>query len=88
MENENIVDAEASSYQNAHLVVSPIALEHLNETGKWGKFLAIVGFCFIGLAIIGGLFAGTIFSMMGSSNADMPFPGFLIGVIYIVMGLL
>ncbi|MEX2235602.1 MAG: DUF5362 family protein [Cyclobacteriaceae bacterium] len=88
MENENMLDAGASSYQNAQLVVSPIASGYLNETGKWGKFLAIVGFCFIGLVIIGGLFAGTIISMMGSSNPDLPFPGFLMGVIYIVMGLL
>ena len=84
MENENT----GSPYQNTHLVVSPIASGYLTETGKWGKFLAVVGFCFVGLMVVGGLFAGTIFSTMGSANPDMPFPGFLVGVIYIVLGLL
>ena len=88
MENENLVNTGASPHSNAQLVVSPIASEYLNETGKWGKFLAIVGFCVVGLMVIGGLFAGTIFSSMGSAQSDMPFPAFLLGVIYIVVGLL
>jgi len=85
METENIVDAGAS-FQNSQLVVSPAASGYLNETGKWGKFLAILGFCFIGLFVIIGLFAGTIFSTLGQSQ-EMPVPGFVFGLIYVVMGL-
>lgn len=84
MENENIIDA-GSSYNNGQLTVSPLASGYLNETGKWGKFLAIIGFCFIGLIVLGGLFAGTIFSSMGS---DLPFPGFMMGLIYVLLGAL
>ena len=86
MENENIVDAGAS-FQNTSLVVSPAASGYLDEAGKWGKFLAIVGFCFIGLIVVVGLFAGTIFSSMGQAEA-MPFPGFIFSLIYIAMGLI
>ena len=83
MENENIIDT--GSYANSQLTVSPLASGYLNETGKWGKFLAIVGFCVIGLIVMIGLFAGTIFSSMGEA---LPFPGFLMGLIYVAVGLL
>ena len=83
MENENIIDT--GSYNNSQLTVSPLASGYLNETGKWGKFLAIVGFCFVGLIVMLGLFAGTIFSSMGEA---LPFPGFLMGLIYVAIGLL
>lgn len=86
MDNENIVDAGAS-FQNTSLIVSPAASGYLDEAGKWGKFLAIVGFCFIGLIVVVGLFAGTIFSSMGQDEA-MPFPGFIFSLIYIAMGLI
>lgn len=85
MESENIVDAGAT-FQNSQLVVSSTASSYLDEIGKWGKFLAILGFCFIGLFVIIGLFAGTIFSTIGQSQ-EMPFPGFVFGLIYVVMGL-
>ena len=39
------VDHESSSY--------------LGETAKWAKFLAIVGFIFCGLIVLGGLFAAS-----------------------------
>ena len=83
MENDNIIDA-GTSYQSNQLIVSPLASGYLHETGKWSKFLSIVGFCFIGLAVILGLFAGTIFSAL---NSELPYPGFLIGLIYVAMGL-
>ena len=84
MENENIIDAGAN-YQSNQLTVSPLASGYLNETGKWSKFLAVIGFCFIGLIVVIGLFAGTIFGAVG---AALPYSGFMISVIYIVMGLL
>lgn len=83
MENDNIIDS-GSSYSNGQLIVSPIASNYLSETGKWGKFLAILGFCFVGLIVLGGLFAGTLFSAMGT---PMPFPGFVLGLIYVLIGL-
>jgi MFS family permease len=85
MENEIIVDAGAS-FQHTQLIVSPAASVYLDEARKWGKFLAIMGFCFVGLMLIIGLFAGTIFSYMGPEH-QMPFPGFIFGIIYVGMAL-
>ena len=83
MENENIIDA--GSFNNGQLTVSPLASGYLSETGKWGKFLAIIGFCVIGLIVLMGLFAGTLFSSM---DAALPFPGFVMGLLYVLIGLL
>lgn len=83
MENENIVDATAS-YENNPLTVSAQAAGHLEETRKWSKFLAILGFCFVGLAIVAGLFAGTFFSMAGQQSG-MPFPAYFLGIMYAAM---
>ena len=85
MENENIIDA-GTSYHNSQLIVSPQASGYLSETGKWGKFLAILGFCLIGLMVIGGLFAGTLISSMG--GGELPYPSFLITIFYFLGGLL
>ncbi len=84
MENENVVDAPAS-FQGSSLTVSPQASAYLNEARKWSKFLAILGFCFIGLAILAGLFAGTFIARMGGQQ-DMPFPPYIFSVIYAGMG--
>ena len=53
---------------------------HLFETGRWAKFIAIVGFIFIGLMIVYGIFIGTIMedriSRFGPYNREFgpPFP--------------
>jgi len=85
MENENVVDA-AASYESSPLTVSAQAAGHLEETRKWSKFLAILGFCFVGLAILAGLFVGTFLSMAGQQE-EMPFPTYFLGIIYAAMGL-
>ena len=81
MENENIIDA-VTTYQSNQLTISPLASGYLNETSKWAKFLAIVGFCMVGLIVIGALFAGTLLSSLG---AGLPGSGFMITVIYLAI---
>ena len=55
---------------------------YLMEIAKWSKFFGIVGFVFVGIIAILSIFAGTIFSTMGSmnpafENAGMnPYAGF------------
>lgn len=83
MENENIIDGGAV-YQGEQLSVTPTASGYLSETGKWAKFLAIVGFCFIGLIVLIGLFAGTAMSAFGGDA--LPFPGFVFGLFYVLIG--
>jgi hypothetical protein len=41
---------------------------HLRETAKWGKFLSIVGFVFIGLILVILLFAGSMISSYSYSS--------------------
>lgn len=83
MENENVIDA-GTGYQSNQLTVSPAASVYLTETGRWAKFLAVLGFCFVALVVIGGLFAGSILSSMGG---PLPYPSFAFGLIYVVIGL-
>ncbi|HEY0041290.1 MAG TPA: DUF5362 family protein [Flavisolibacter sp.] len=37
--------------------IDPVSKEHLTEAAKWARFLAIVGFVFLVLMIIAGVFA-------------------------------
>ncbi len=54
--------------QASHMEVDEIAKSHMLEMGRWGKFLAIVGFIMIGLMIIGGLFASVAMSALAPSG--------------------
>lgn len=67
------------------LSISSKASNYLRETGKWSQFLAVLGFVFIGLIVLLAFFAGAIFSALDHENT-LPFPGFLIGIIYLLIG--
>lgn len=61
--------------------------EVLQSAGKWGKFLAILGFVFMGLMVFGGFVMSIVFLVMpGDIAGEMPFPPFLFGLIYLLMG--
>lgn len=63
-------------------------LKHLNETRRWGFFLAILGFVIIGLMAMGGLSVSLIFSKFALAPlAQSPFPTYLFGLIYLVLAL-
>lgn len=76
------------------LVVTKEAKSYLNETAKWGKFLAIVGFVMTGLLVILGIFMGTILGTLTSAmpqGSPSPFggiPGAFISGIYIAIALI
>lgn len=66
------------------LVVSAAALESLNQTRPWVKFLAILGFIVIGLMVLGGI------AMLGGSSlvpggAGM---GVVFALVYFLLALL
>lgn len=91
MENENLsspLDHMAGS-SNGDLSISPEIAQYLNETGKWAKFLAILGFIGTGFMVLVGLFSGTMLSSMDmAQQTGMPVPGFVFGLIYVVIGIL
>ncbi|GIZ08633.1 DUF5362 family protein [Flavobacterium sp. UMI-01] len=63
----------------------------LKETAKWGYFLSILGFVFIGLIVIVAFFIGSIFSKFNSIgngiNPMMGISGGIFSVIYLLIGL-
>ena len=60
---------------------------YLKESGGWARFLAIVGFCIIGLILLFAFFVGSVMSSfgMGSQVAGMEF---VMGLTYFCMAAL
>lgn len=84
--------------EESQLRLNEVAVSALRESAKWCMFLAIVGFIFIGLMVIGGLFMSIAmasldsmpndpYGQMGAENPFMKIKNF-IGVIYLLFGLL
>lgn len=60
---------------------------HLDGAGKWGKFLAIMGFVFMGLMLVMGIIMSIALSFIPAREAGIfPFPPFLIGFVYLIIG--
>ncbi len=53
---------------------------HLRTAGKWGRFLAILGFVFLGIAVLGLLVGGSALFALGTGMGEMGLMGGL-GVI-------
>lgn len=60
---------------------------YLIETSKWAKFLSILGYIGVGFLILGGIVASIGLSIF-SSISDFGFPMALVGLVYIVLGVL
>jgi len=86
MSDINILDTETSQ----ELSLTSQAIDHIRVMAKWGRFLSIVGFVFIGLLIIIALFAGAIFSSMASDVPGFEVPGMggFITVLYLLFAAL
>lgn len=85
MESNQTLDNAFNEESSTALKISYNSTYFLRETAKWGKFLSILGFCFIGIIVLVGLFAGSIFSKLGN---QLPFPGFVIGIFYIIIAVI
>jgi uncharacterized membrane protein len=57
------------------LEVEELSTRFLSETAKWGKFLSIVGFIFIGLIVIVAIFAGTLLGTMAGFGGNAMLAG-------------
>ena len=89
MEEQNLLSINEEKTTSG-LTISNTAINDLSETGKWTKFLSIIGFIFSGLIVIMGLFAGSIMSLIPNGQIDNMFNGMgiIIGGMYILIGLL
>lgn len=67
--------------------ITQIGIKYIKETANWAQLLSIIGFIFVGLIVIGSIFAGTMLSQF-EEFAALPFPGFLISFIYLLIAII
>lgn len=63
MENDNILDDAYGNNPSGGL--PSLAKSYLQETAKWGKFMAIIGFVMLGFMVLGILLALTTGASLG-----------------------
>ncbi len=78
MENKDIFDLQLDTTSQNHLL----------ETAKWGKFLAIVGFVMIAFFLVSAFEVTAIFSATLSSTQMPPFMGIGLSAGFIIVALL
>ena len=78
MENEK----QNENFENQ---LTSVAVGFLQESAKWSKFMAIVGFVGIGLMVLVSLFMAIGFSSMGTANMpELPFSMSVFSIIYVL----
>ena len=87
MENE-IIDAA----DGQPIITDSEIKSYLNETSKWAKFLAILGFIGIGFIVLAALFAGAFLGSdagrMGMRNAEFPLSPAVITLLYLLFAVI
>jgi len=74
-----------SDFENT-LYVDNTGQQHLKETARWARFLAIVGFVMTGFIVLAAIFAGSIFSTLSSAAPELSiFPTAGITVTYLIV---
>ena len=80
---------DSGNTSGGSLQLSEQIISYLNETRRWAKFLAIMGFVGVGLIVILALSIGALVNFISSlSPTPLPFPAFLLTVIYLLVALL
>ncbi|MBC7399141.1 MAG: hypothetical protein H7289_04285 [Mucilaginibacter sp.] len=82
--NDPIIPTESQG-----LLLLPEAQDFLLESGKWARFLGIVGYIMAGLAVLAGVFFAAVMSAVSHIPTATPMPKFLsssFGFIYIILG--
>lgn len=83
-ENQEIHD----EIEKKPLEIPYSSIGEIDEIRKWSKFFSILGFIFIGLIIIVGLFFGSFFSILSGGIYPLPFPGFLMTFMYLALAVI
>lgn len=73
---------------NRRIELEEEALKDLDTTRKWSMFLAILGFIFIGLLVIGGLIASLVMSVFKTQNAVLGITEIMVFVVVFVFMLI
>ena len=78
------------------LTIDPVTKAHLSEAARWARFLAIIGFVFLALMVVGGIFLSTMMAQNmsqldggygGSANVFASM-GAGLAVLYIIMAVI
>jgi hypothetical protein len=78
MENEK----QTENFENQ---LTSAAVGFLQESAKWSKFMAIIGFIGIGLMVLVSLFMAIGFNSMGASTIpELPFSMSVFSIIYVL----
>ena len=64
------------------------AVKHLDQTRKWTMFLSVLGFIFLGILILAGIFMSLSMSMLDSASAMGPVSGIFIAIIFIIIAVI
>lgn len=83
MDIDGILDD--STISGGELVITPAIRDFLTQTARWGRFLAIVGFVFTGLFLLGLLIGGSAMTDVYAQVPGMGGAGSFILVIYFIM---
>jgi len=68
------------------LEISEEIKNQLNGAGGWAKFLAILGFVFMGMMVIAGFIMSIVLAVIpNKAFGSLPFPSFLFGIFYLIM---
>jgi hypothetical protein len=82
MENEK----QTENYENQ---LTTAAVGFLQESAKWSKFMAIIGFIGIGLMVLVSLFMAIGFSAMSASTMpELPFPMSVFSILYVLFAVI
>ena len=84
MESNQPLDSDIS----AELYLSSTGRDNLLQTAGWAKFLAIIGFIFVGIMVIGGL---SVMLFLGSESLleeSLPFSPAFLGGLYLLLAAL
>lgn len=71
--------------------IDEMAARYFSETGRWARFLSIIGFVFIALLALGGIFGATVLGSMGSMGMGGAFSagaGVAMGLMYLLIAAL
>lgn len=89
IENQETPGAELQEQKqeavSAELQITDEIRNYLNLAGKWGMFLAILGFIFAGLMVFAGFMMSIVLSFIPKTGiSPFPFPTFLFGFLYLI----
>jgi hypothetical protein len=71
--------------EDRKIEMGPEILKHLNATRKWTTFLSVLGFIFLGLLVVAGLFTSLFLTTFKTQEANLGIPESVMIIIFIVV---